>query len=99
MHRFRDFVTITIIYASLHSDNHLSTIKRLRKSGRRITFDSAKSQYRFEDILGEPMVAHLALKTIENAVNFRANGGLVQRNKDIRRTEITIIFWNLIFKN
>jgi len=82
-----------------HLPEQLTTIKSLGIFFGRSTFYAAKSKDRLECILREPGFVALCLENVKDMSDLKFTHFTPQGNKAVRYTQITIVFWNLVFQN
>ena len=82
-----------------HSPEQLATIESLGIFFGRGTLYAAKSKDCLKCILREPRLVALCLKNVKDMSDLKFTHFPSQGNKAVRYTQITIVFWNLVFQN
>lgn len=66
---------------------------------RNVRFDSAQAQQRAEGLFLKPVLAFLRLEAAQDEVNLLTAERFREANKEIGRTQVAIVFRNLVFQN
>src|SRR5262249_35231802 len=61
--------------------------------------DASKSEQRKESIFPKPGFVALRLETAEDIFRFSTANRFVQRNKQVRRPQVAVVFRNFVFQN
>jgi hypothetical protein len=83
----------------LRQPDHLSTIESLRVFSRSFGFYAPNSKGRHESIGCKPIPVPLTPKGVHHEVNFLLANLFIQMNKEIRGTEVAVVFYDFIFKD
>src|SRR5690348_11776705 len=81
------------------SDRQLAAVESLCILARRIGFDSAEPEERRERILAEPWFGPLRAEAGHDVLHLPLADRTLQGNKQIRRAQVAIVFWNFVFQD
>src|SRR5690349_17338374 len=77
----------------------LAAIERLGVSRRRVGLHPAQPENGAEQILGEPLAAHLAREAADDRVDLALDQRFVQRHEDVRRAQVAIVLRDLVLED